>query len=470
MKDRAIKKAFSVFNSFRFRVTILFVLLMFLSGVVSNFLVYDYALKSQMKQLRDKLMVIAQMIALNVDTESLLEIPLNEKGVDTPQYKRIESKLAQIRGVAPSIAYVYILTKTERECVFKFMIDMHPSDYKSVNPPAKPGEEYNCSYFPEMMKAFSAPSADTKLVKDKWGVFLSGYAPIKDRYGKTVAILGIDATASDVYNMQREVRKRAGAVLLLGIILSIFVGILISGRVTKPVKKLVEGTRHISAGELDYRVRIRGSDEIRELADSFNRMASRLSVAHRELLNYFYRVAQSLIRSLEAKDQYTRGHSDRVAKYAEKIARKLGIDEKKIEILKEAALLHDIGKVGIQDALLHKDTTLSDEERGELRKHPIIGENILKPVSPDAEILNAVRHHHERYDGTGYPDKLKGDEIDLLAAIVGVADSYDAMTSHRAYMKNHSKDEAIEQLRRNSGTQFNPRVVEVFIDILEKEK
>lgn len=457
-------------GSFRFRVTSLFVFLMFLSGVVSNFLVYDYALKSQMQQLRSRLMVIAQMIALTVDSESLLQIPLNEKGVNTPQYKKIENELMRIRDVAPSIAYIYVMAKTEKECVFKFMIDLRPGSYQSASPAAKPGEEYNCSVYPEMMKAFDGPSADTKLVKDKWGVFLSGYAPVKDSSGRVVAILGIDASASDVYNMQREVRARAIFVLFLGIILSAIVGIFISGRITRPVKKLVEGTRHISSGELSYRVKIRGSNEIKELADSFNRMASKLSVARRELLNYFYRVAQSLIRSLEAKDPYTRGHSDRVAKYAERIARKLGVDNHRMAMLKEAALLHDIGKVGIQDALLHKNTALSDEERGELRKHPLIGEEILKPVSPDKEIVNTVRHHHERYDGTGYPDKLKGEDIDILAAIVGVADSYDAMTSHRAYMKDYSKEEAIEQLRRNSGTQFNPRVVDAFIDILEREK
>lgn len=461
---------FSILRSFRTKVTVLFILLMFLAGVISNFLIYEYALKSQIKQLREKLMIIAQMIALDIDTGALLNIPLTKDGVDTAQYRKIKSELSRIRDIAPSIAYVYVLAKTHKECIFKFMIDLHSGPYESVNPPAEPGEEYNCSNVPEIMKAFSAPAADTKLIKDKWGVFLSGYAPIKDPEGRTVAIVGIDMTASDLYDMQKEVNRRAALVLILGILLSVILGSFISGMVTKPVKELVRGIRHISSGELGYRVSVRGSNEIRELADSFNRMASKLSRARRDLLNYFYRVAQSLIRSLEAKDPYTKGHSDRVAEYAVKIAQRIGMDEKKTWLLKEAALLHDIGKVGIQDTLLHKSTALSDEERGELRKHPLIGEDILKPVSPDKEILYAVRHHHERYDGTGYPDKLKGEEIDLLAAIVGVADSYDAMTSHRVYMKNFSKEEAIEQLRQNSGKQFNPKVVDIFVDILKKEK
>lgn len=464
-----IRKAFSFLGSFRFKITAFFILLMFLSGVVSNLLVYEYALKSQMKQLRERMMIIAQMIALNVDAKSLAEIPLSDKGVDTAQYNKIESELIEVRDVMPSIAYIYILTRTGKECVFKFMIDMHPGEYKSENPPANPGEEYDCSNFPELMKAFDGPSADQRLTLDKWGAFLSAYAPIKDSNGKAIAVLGIDLSASDVYEMQKEVHRRAVFVLILGIALSILIGSFISVRITKPVKRLVEGTRRISSGELDHRVEIKGAGEIKELADSFNMMASRLSDARKELLNYFYRVVQSLIRSLEARDTYTSGHSDRVAKYAEKIARRLGIEESKIETLKEAALLHDIGKVGIQDSLLHKNSVLSDEERGELRKHPLIGEDILKPVSLNEEVPYTVRHHHERYDGTGYPDRLKGDEISMLAAIVGVADSYDAMTSHRAYMKNFSKEEAIEQLRKNSGTQFNPKVVNAFIDILKTE-
>ena len=136
------------FGSFRFKITVLFILLMFLSGVIGNFLVYDYALKSQMKQLRERLMVIAQMIALNVDAPMLLEIPLNEKGADTPQYKRVENELIKIRAVAPSIAYIYILTKTDKECVFKFMIDLHPGSYKTEIPPARPGKNMTVRTYP----------------------------------------------------------------------------------------------------------------------------------------------------------------------------------------------------------------------------------------------------------------------------------------------------------------------------------
>ncbi|MDD5173455.1 MAG: HD domain-containing protein [Candidatus Omnitrophica bacterium] len=459
-----------IFKNFRFKVTVLFVLLMFLSGFIGNFFVYEYSLRSQMDQLRNKLMVIAQLVAKSVDAKELLEIPLDSSGVNTPQYKRIEGELNKIRDIVPSIVFIYIMERTQKECVFKFIIDLHPGSSKIEPSPAKPGEEYDCTLYPEMMKAFSAPSADRRIVKDKWGIFLSGYAPIKDDKGEPVAILGIDMSARDVYDMQKEVQKRALLVLLLGIILSLFLGTFISLRVTKPVKELIQGTRRISEGDLDYRVKTGGSDEMSELADSFNKMTVKLSDARNELFNYFYRVAQTLVRVLEAKDQYTKGHSDRVADYSEKLAIEMGLPEKRIELLKEAALLHDIGKMGVETTILRKDSSLTPEEGDIIHKHPAIGEDILKPVSLDKDILAVIRGHHERYDGKGYPDRLKGDDINIMAAIVSVADSYDAMTSHRPYMKNMTKEEAVEQLKQNSGTQFNPKVVDAFIEVLKREK
>jgi putative nucleotidyltransferase with HDIG domain len=172
---------------------------------------------------------------------------------------------------------------------------------------------------------------------------------------------------------------------------------------------------------------------------------------------------------LEAKDPYTRGHSDRVAEYSVKIAEKMGLPADKVEMLGEAALLHDIGKLGIQEMVLTKKAVLTDEDWRLIRKHPEIGEEILKPVSLDQELLAIVRGHHERYDGNGYPDRLSGENIDILTAIVAAADSYDAMTSKRAYKNTMTEAEAIEELKSNSGLQFNPNVVDAFVKVL-KEK
>jgi putative nucleotidyltransferase with HDIG domain len=172
---------------------------------------------------------------------------------------------------------------------------------------------------------------------------------------------------------------------------------------------------------------------------------------------------------MEARDPYTKGHSDRVAAYSEKIGRGLGLAKARLEVLKEAALLHDIGKLGVQESILNKKMKLTDDERSMINKHPAIGEEVLKPIAIDDEMIAVIRQHHEHYDGSGYPAKLKGGSINLLAAIVAVADAYDAMTSHRAYRNDLSKKEAVRQLEDNKGIQFDPKVVDAFVEVLKEE-
>jgi HD-GYP domain-containing protein (c-di-GMP phosphodiesterase class II) len=465
--DEAMKKIMPLFRSFRWKVTFILVILMFFSGAVSNFLVYEYSARNQLQQLREKLMVIAGAVTLTVDADDILRIPLDKEGVKSPQYNALESELLKIKRIAPSLAYVYILRKSQKKGVLRFVIDLHPGQYKEKRPTAYPGDAYDASRFPELLESFNGPSADKKLVTDEWGVFLSGYAPIRDSEGKAVAVLGIDMSADDVYNLQREVRIRSMLVLALGIILSLMLGMSISARVTAPIKKLVDGTRHISSGDLRYQVNVGGGDEISELASSFNHMAESLYKARKKLVGFFYRAVQSLVRVLEARDPYTKGHSDRVTDFSVRIAHELKLPKEKIEILKEGSLLHDIGKLGVQEMILNKKSGLSEDERKAISKHPAIGEDILKPVSHDKELLTIVRGHHERYDGKGYPDGLSGNDINILASIVAAADSYDAMTSQRAYRKDLTKYEAIEQLAKNSGTQFNPAVVDAFIRVLK---
>ena len=461
-------KRFALLRSFRAQVTATLILLMCFSGIVSNILIYEYSLKSQLNQLRGKLMIIAQAVAMTLDQETLLEIPMNKDGVDSPQYKAVEAKLRKIKDVAPALAYVYVLKKTERVNILQFIIDIHPGNYVTSALPALPGEGYEAKPYPELLKAFDgSPTVDRNMVADKWGVFLSGYAPIRDKNGNTVAVLGVDMTANDVYNVEREMERRAVFVLIFGVVLSAIIGLVISGRVVSPIKKLVEGTRHVASGDLRYKVPAKGPNEIKELGYSFNRMAGNLYKARQALLSYFYRAVQSLVRVLEARDPATKGHSDRVAEYSVKIAEKMNLPKEKIELLREAALLHDIGKLGIQDMILSKTAGLTDEDWHVIRKHPEIGEEILRPVSLDTELLAVVRGHHERYDGNGYPDGLSGDRIDLPTSIVAVADAYDAMVSNRVYKKNMNETEAIEQLKANRGLQFNPKVVDAFIKVLE---
>lgn len=169
---------------------------------------------------------------------------------------------------------------------------------------------------------------------------------------------------------------------------------------------------------------------------------------------------------VDAKDVYTRGHSDRVAFYAVKIGEKIGLTKDELETLRIGSLFHDIGKIGTADDILLKTERLNSEEYEEIKKHPLKGAHILAAVSMFHEIVPLVKCHHERLDGTGYPEGLKGNEIPFLAKIIAVADSFDAMTSDRTYRYKMQLDSAIRQLEKGAGTQFDPHIVKVFVEIL----
>jgi serine phosphatase RsbU (regulator of sigma subunit) len=255
---------------------------MFLAGFVNNFLVYEYTLRSQFQQLRKVLMMLAQETSLLVDPETLASIPLNKEGLTSPQYKAVEERLSTVIRITPQIRYVYILKKTQKEGILQFIIDVGAGRKERARA-AFPGEGYDASGIPELLEGFNGPSVDKKLEEDKWGVSLSGYAPISDEKRNLLAVLGIDIAADDVRATQQKVRDRALLVLIIGIAFSAFLGVFISGRVADPVQRLSEGTRRIARGDLGYRVEVNGRDEIAQLASSFNRMASDLKEHIEEL-------------------------------------------------------------------------------------------------------------------------------------------------------------------------------------------
>ena len=176
-----------------------------------------------------------------------------------------------------------------------------------------------------------------------------------------------------------------------------------------------------------------------------------------------------LRQTVEAKDPYTRGHSDRVSEYSVLIGKKLGLDEKSLHILKIGGLFHDIGKIGIPDSILLKESKLSDEEYSQIKNHPMIGVHMLGDAAIFTDILPIVKHHHERYDGRGYPSQLVGDDIPYVARIAAVADTFDAMTSKRSYRDSLPIDVVRAEIERCSGTQFDPNIAKVFLDIMNND-
>jgi len=176
-----------------------------------------------------------------------------------------------------------------------------------------------------------------------------------------------------------------------------------------------------------------------------------------------FETIMALSEALDAKDSYTAGHSRRVMQYSARIAWRMGLGDRDFDLLKKAALLHDLGKIGVPDAVLRKRDRLSDEEFGVIRAHPGIGADILKAVGAFRALVPAVYYHHERFDGRGYPDGIKGDDIPIQARIISVADSFDAMTSDRAYRNAFPAEDALREIERNKGTQFDPKVADAFV-------
>jgi len=204
-------------------------------------------------------------------------------------------------------------------------------------------------------------------------------------------------------------------------------------------------------------------------------LASQTAVAiensklNRDIEKTYFETISALALAVDAKDQYSRGHLDRVANYALMIGKGLGLDDDDLNTLRDAARLHDLGKIGVPDEILKKDDTLTDEEWVIMRRHPEIGESIIRPVRSLQHLCDIIRHHHEKLDGTGYPDRLKDEEISPLVRILSVADAFDAITTERPYRPKKSKEQAINILR-TSKNHFDQDIVDIFLEALNSQE
>lgn len=196
----------------------------------------------------------------------------------------------------------------------------------------------------------------------------------------------------------------------------------------------------------------------------------KLEAAYDELKHAYRGTMESLRLAVDAKDSYTKNHSDRVSYYSVLLAQKLGLPEEEIETIRDGGLFHDIGKIGIPDAILQKTSKLTDEEYDDIKNHPSIGSHILQPAKIFSKIIPMVKHHHERFDGRGYPGNLAGEDIPLHARIVAIADAFDAMTSDRSYRPRFTLFKALDEIERCKGAQFDPKLAELFIEAIKENK
>ncbi len=243
-------------------------------------------------------------------------------------------------------------------------------------------------------------------------------------------------------------------------------GYLFALGITQPIHSLVVSTRAISRAEFHERVEVTGAAEISELAETFNNMANdierhveHLKQAATENKELFLGSIRMLSAAIDEKDPYTQGHSGRVAKYASIMGEHLGLNAEELDRLRISALLHDVGKIGIDDRVLKKPGRLTDDEYALMKQHTIKGANIMRPLSQLKDVLPGIELHHERLDGKGYPYGLSGEDIPLMARIISVADTFDAITTNRPYQSAMDMDYAVERIRSLAESSFDPIVV-----------
>jgi len=249
----------------------------------------------------------------------------------------------------------------------------------------------------------------------------------------------------------------------------------LAGRISRPVSECVRGALDIARGHFGRQVAVAVRNEVGELAYTFNHMSRELASYDREnrrliaaLEDGYLATLRSLASAIDAKDPSTRGHSERVAELAVAVGEELGLDEPARKALAYGGLLHDVGKIGISEAILHKAAALAPDELQQMRSHPVIGAEILRGVAFLEAAAPAVRSHHERWDGAGYPDGLTGEAIPMVARIVNAVDTFDASTTDRPYQPVLALEEAVAVLVRLRGTQIDPAVGDALVRVLRR--
>jgi HD-GYP domain-containing protein (c-di-GMP phosphodiesterase class II) len=290
------------------------------------------------------------------------------------------------------------------------------------------------------------------------------YSTIRELHWAVIAQRSLDAARTDA-GMQ-ELKEQALSFLMGVTFVALAFGYALALGISRPIQGLVESVRAISRAEFHERVEVRGAAEISELADTFNHMAGhieehveKLKQAAVENRDLFLGSIRMLAAAIDEKDPYTRGHSGRVAKYSMIIGDGMGLGTEDLDRLRISALLHDVGKIGVDDRVLKKPGKLTEEEFDLMKQHPTKGANIMRPVAQLKDMLPGIELHHERMDGGGYPHGLAGDQIPMMARIIAVADTFDAITTNRPYQSAMDLEFALGRIRSLAVTKFDADVV-----------
>ena len=295
--------------------------------------------------------------------------------------------------------------------------------------------------------------------------FLGSYEVTRQGWG-----VFIQAHESKVYRSIEEMVEITWNTAALVLVLCVVVSWFFVRTLSHPIKRLAAASSCFAAGDLSTRVSVRTRNEIGELAHSFNVMADeieeqirKLKLAARENHELFMGTIRAMAQAIDAKDPYTRGHSMRVNRYSVILAKELGLKGAQLREIHVSSLMHDVGKIGIHDVILQKPGKLTDDEFEVMKTHTVLGANILAPIRQMKRIIPGLRWHHERMNGQGYPDGLSGDQIPLMARIIAIADTFDAVTTDRPYQKTMTYDEALQVLERLKGVALDEKIVDAFM-------
>jgi putative nucleotidyltransferase with HDIG domain len=293
---------------------------------------------------------------------------------------------------------------------------------------------------------------------------------------KTLGSVILAVKKAAVVEAQKEARNKILAVFGLLLLAGVASSVLLSSFLTKPVRELSAGVAELKDGKRRRPLRVYSQDELGQLTESFNDMSALITAQKNTLSQYaqdleeaYVSTVRVLAAAIDARDRYTLGHSTRVAQLSVELGRDLGLDPAQLEELEIACLFHDVGKIKIPDSILLKKDKLDPTEQREMMRHPEYGAEILSKARSLLRYIPAVRHHHECYDGSGYPDGWKGQKIPPAAAIISLADIYDAMTSDRPYRQGLSKEEAQNEISGLAGKQFDPELAARFVGLLKRK-
>jgi HD-GYP domain-containing protein (c-di-GMP phosphodiesterase class II) len=353
----------------------------------------------------------------------------------------------------------------------------HPDTRRFV-----PGTDLRSSYIvaqasglPKDLRTTATVQRFLDIEEGRKAELIGTYSTIPDLAWTVIAQRSLEEARDDAG--VKELNAQALTFVLVVTAAAVILGYLFAVGISTPIRALAASTRAISRGEFHERAPVRGAAEISELAQTFNNMAgdiesyiARLKQAAEENRELFLGSIRMLAAAIDEKDPYTRGHSDRVAKYSVMVGQQLGLSAEELDRLRISALLHDVGKIGVDDRVLKKPGALTAEEFQIMKQHPSKGANIMRPVAQLKEMLPGIELHHEHVDGKGYPYGLKGDEIPMMARIIAVSDTLDAMTTNRPYQSAKEIDDALQVIRKLAGSKFDLQVVAALEAVVQSGK